>query len=636
LNGTAPTVEKPPAAKEPPVQVDEIEEEGEVEDQEDFEEQEDNSFTLNSQGVFHTHYERDKSSNTLRPVTVNVCSPRLEVVACARDPNSEAWGLLMKWTDADKVEHSWVCPAHMLVGDGVSLRETLADGGLRFGNAPKERFAQYLRSRRPQRRITCVPQVGWLERCFITPLWIIPSGADVGYQSAGRGEHYYRVSGTLAEWRDNVSKPCAGNSRLVFAISAAFAGPILRPLNVQGGGFHYRSFSSFGKSTAQLAAGSVWGGGGRLGWARSWSATKNAFESIAELHNDGFLALDEIQLMNPRELQESIYMLSNGFGKGRETRNMTGRRTLQWLCMVLSNGERPIADMVAEAGKKIRGGADIRLATIPADAGAGMGIFEKLPEGITDARIFAETLEAAAKAYFGTAIQAFIEAWRGDWDRFVQESNQFIEDFIEHNLPTRAAPEVRRVLRRFAVVACAGETATEMGLTGWEEGEAAAAAIACFEAWIQERGGAEGTDIRNAVEQIRECLATQHARFRSAEPKKRQVYSKDGKALKTEEGEPVMATIEERIPDQLGYWKHIHGELVYLIDPGKFQTEVCPGYHAPDIAIHLKSKNLLVHGEGRLQAKARVTLPNGDTEVQRFYAVKAKILEVEAGAEDVF
>jgi putative DNA primase/helicase len=243
-------------------------------------EEEDSRFALTEDGVFHTHQEKDKAGN-LRPVTVKVCSP-LEVVAYARDPNSETWGKLLKWPDPDQKEHSWVVPARMLVGDG-SFRETLADSGLEIGTGPKNLLAQYVMSRRPQRRLLCAPQVGWLDRCFIAPEWVIPESSNVAYQSMGRGEHFYRISGTLEEWTENVGKKCRGNPLLTFLVSCALAGPLMRELNVQGGGFALEGESSIGKTTALIVAGSVWGGGGRLGFCRTFAATHAALESIAEL-----------------------------------------------------------------------------------------------------------------------------------------------------------------------------------------------------------------------------------------------------------------------------------------------------------------------------------------------------------------
>jgi uncharacterized protein (DUF927 family) len=562
-------------------------------------------FISTANAVFHVDEETGAKSF--------VCS-RLEVEAYARDPNSEAWGRRLKWNDADGKEHSWIVPMRMLVGDCVAFRETLADGGLEIGSGPKvnDRLTQYVRSQRPERSIICVPHVGWLDRAFIFPESVIPPDANVGYQTAGRGEHFYRTSGTLESWREQIGRRCAGNSRLIFAVSAAFAGPLLRPLNVQGGGFHFRSFSSMGKSTTQWVAGSVWGGGGRNGFARTWAATKNAIESVAELHNDGCLILDEIRMIDPREVEPIVYMLANGSGKSRENRNLTGRRTLQWLCMVLSSGEIPLADCAALAGQKIKGGAEIRLVTVPAEAGAGMGVFEKLHD-TSDPRVFAETLEAQAKRNYGTPIRRFLECLIGNWEDEIQSGIEFIDAFIQHSLPAEAAPEIRRVLRRFAVTAYAGEIATQHGITGWEENEATSAAITCFKDWLKERGFVEPTDSINALLQVRQILATQHGRFCPAEP------GSDDKAN----------AIYGRISNILGYRKEIDGEVIYLVDQDAFRSEVCAGYDHREVAKELARRKLLLVNQmdRQLTYRTEVTPPQGGKQRRRFIAVRAKILE---------
>jgi uncharacterized protein (DUF927 family) len=542
-----------------------------------------------------------------------VCS-RLDVLAYARDPNSESWGRLLRWIDRAGKVHYWIVPMRLLVGDGIAVRETLADGGLDIGTAPKTNhlLAQYIRTERPQRYMYCVPYTGWLDRCFVMPENVIPEGSDVGYQSAGRGEHFYRTSSTLESWRKQIGEKCIGNSRLTFAVSAAFAGPLLRPLNIQSGGFHFRALSSMGKSTTLWVAGSVWGGGGRNGFARTWATTKNAAESIAELHNDGCLILDEIRLIDPREVEQIIYMLANGSGKSRETRNLTGRRTLQWNLMILSSGEIPLSDCAALAGHKIKGGAEIRMATIPADAGAGMGVFEQL-HGTDDPRIFAELLEAAAKQHYGWPIRAFLAYVIANWDRVMAEAAQFIEDFIGHYLPPGAAPEVRRVLRRFAASACAGEIATEAGITGWKEGDATAAAAACFYAWLKERGGVEATDTRNAIQQVREIIAAHHARFYAADP-----VVVNG------------VTVREHIPNALGYWKKIDEEVVYLVNQDAFRNELCRGFHHLEVAKELYKRGILLKNQAdRWTSKEQVTLPTGVKEKLWFYGVTARVLQGE-------
>src|SRR5262249_41375520 len=143
----------------------------------------------------------------------------------------------------------------------------------------------------------------------------------------------YRLStnGALDEWRENVAKYCEGNSRLIFAVSCSFAGPLLGPVGQEGGGFHFRGMSSKGKSTTTIVAGSVYGGGDpTLGYARTWSNTANALEAVAETHNDGLLILDELSRCDPRDAGNVAYMLASGEGKGRLDSSITMRKPFKW------------------------------------------------------------------------------------------------------------------------------------------------------------------------------------------------------------------------------------------------------------------------------------------------------------------
>ena len=110
----------------------------------------------------------------------------------------------------------------------------------------------------------------------------------------------YRKKGTLKEWQEKIAKLCWGNSRLMFAVSLAFTGPILR--FVQGpkaGGFQIWGQAETSKTTAAIVSGSVWGchrGEGRRrekGFAESWNTTVNKVEVTALAHNDALLILDE-------------------------------------------------------------------------------------------------------------------------------------------------------------------------------------------------------------------------------------------------------------------------------------------------------------------------------------------------------
>ena len=126
-------------------------------------------------------------------------------------------------------------------------------------------------------------------------------------------------SGTADEWRDSVAALAAGNTRLVFALSVAFAGTLAEIAGEDSGGFHLRGASSSGKSTALKLAASVWGNPST--YVRLWRGTVNGLEGLATLHNDSLLILDEIGQIDPNDAGEAAYLLANGQGKARASRN---------------------------------------------------------------------------------------------------------------------------------------------------------------------------------------------------------------------------------------------------------------------------------------------------------------------------
>ena len=563
-------------------------------------------FVLTRNGVFYVDDETESK--------IFVCS-RLEVLAYARDGESQSWGRLLKWTDPKGREHGWVAPMKILVGDGLAFRETLADGGLTIGSGPKANhlLSQYVQSERPERFLICVPHTGWHGKSYIFPESTIPKNSEVIYQTAAPQEHFYATAGTLEKWREAIGRRCAGNSRLVLAVSAAFAGPLLRPLNVQGGGFHIVGTSSTGKSTTQWVAGSVCGGGASHGFARTWRSTQNALESTAEMHNDGLLILDEIsEIPETREIDSIVYMLANGSGKARMTKNITARRTLSWRLLLLSSGEVPLSEHAAAADRKVKGGAEIRLLNIPADAGAGMGIFQNIHDA-PDARTFAETLQLEATRNYGEPLRAFLENLIPDWEHNFEQAGKFVTEFIRDNLPPTAAPEIGRALHRFALVACAGEMATRMDITGWKPGEASGAAVQCFRAWITERGGTDSADALRGFHQVRQIIAANHGRFYAAEP------DRDNHGN----------IIPQRINNALGYRKNIEGQDVYLVYQDPFKNELCRGSTPLNVARELHKREVLLKSADRWTYRARVTLPDGGEVSPWFYAIKATILETD-------
>jgi len=501
----------------------------------------------------------------------------------------------------------------LLAGDGRELREILLRGGLIINHAKRNLIPSYIQSQRPTQRVLVTSLIGWHEKTYVLPGASIPEGAQrVLYQTPARVEHRYHVGGTLAGWRETIGLPCAGNSRLVFSVSMAFAAPMLRPLEIEGGGVHFVGLSSVGKTTTQYVAGSVCGAGSQgQSFKRSWRNTKTALEVMAAAHNDGLLLLDEIREMNdPKELDSVVYMLANGYGMGRSDKSIAARRSLSWCLLFHSTGEMPLDEYAASAGSRIKAGAQVRLVNIPADAGAEMGIFEDV-HGAASPREFAEQLRKASNRQYGTALRAFLESFTRNYDGNVAWLKKQVEDFQNSALRPEmgAAPEVGRALTRFALVAAAGELATKFGITGWERGESRRAAVRCFRDWIRDRGGLGQSDVEGGIRQVRYLLQTRGAGH----------FQPVVTRIDSTTHEPI----EEKILQRDGFSKYEDGERWYLIFPAVWETDYCKGFDHLQIAKELADRGALKTGDGRnLQRKE--TVPGGGHRL-RFYVIKADV-----------
>lgn len=140
------------------------------------------------------------------------------------------------------------------------------------------------------------------------------------------------IAGTVDDWRDSVSRLASGNSRLIFALSAAFASSLVKMMGEDFGGFHFRGTSSSGKTTALKMAASVWGDPAT--YPRLWRTTANGLEGLAALHNDGLLILDKLSQIDPKEAGEAAYLLANGQGWSKsQCRPRNTPHTFRHLCV---------------------------------------------------------------------------------------------------------------------------------------------------------------------------------------------------------------------------------------------------------------------------------------------------------------
>lgn len=501
-------------------------------------------FKVNDHGVFYN------VDDELR----RICS-KLEVKALVRDKASENWGRLLEFVDADGNLHTWAMPMEMLKGGGEELRGELLRLGLEIntGAGIRNLLTEYITTSKPESRARCVTRIGWYSKVFVLPDRTIgKTDEQVIYQSENHLSDY-KQAGTLSEWQENIARLCADNSRLVLAISCAFAAMLLHPAAAESGGLHLVGESSSGKTTALRVAASVYGAPDYL---HRWRATTNGLEALTSLRSDTLLVLDELAQVDPKEAGEIAYMLANGSGKARAGKTGSVRPRYDWRILFLSAGEVGLAQHMRDAGKKAKPGQEVRLVDVPADAGKGYGLFETL-HGFESSADLSKALTQATTQYYGTAVQAFLEQIT-ESDNFATLSEvikKISQQFIAENLPPKASGQVHRVCERFALVAVAGELATHYGITGWQPLEAEQAAVTCFQAWLDHRGSVGNQERIQILSQVRSFFeAHGEARF------------------------PEWNAENSRTTNRAGFKKTDNSGVRFYVLPEAFRSEICTGF----------------------------------------------------------
>jgi putative DNA primase/helicase len=530
----------------------------------------------------------------------------LDVQALTRDQNGCGWGYLLAFADPLGHVKTWAMPARMLSADGGEYRATLLNMGLRIATTPRARtmLTQYIQTRTPAEFASCTDRIGWHGRAFVLPKETIGDDAErIVFQSENAVENTFRVKGTADQWRERVGALCVGNSRLVFAVACAFAGPMLRPAGMESGGFHYRGDSSGGKTTALKLAASVYGG---TSYLQRWRSTDNALEATAAAHSDCLLILDELAQIDPKTAGECAYMLANEQGKARATRTGTPRPRQAWRLLFLSAGELGLSDHMAEGMKRTRTGQEVRMADIPADAGAGLGAFENL-HGMEGGSAFAKHITGQAQTVYGATGRAWLH-WLTDHADTLKTGIRNASDVLAQSMiPKDCSGQVERVGARFALVGAAGEMATAAGLTGWPTGESERAAHACFNAWLAARGGIGNGEIVAMLRQVRRFLelnaegrfamwhrgSDDHAPKTSNRAGVRRVLNEDGEPVKT--NRRLGAEYGDRMPVALGD----DVSFEYFILTETFKVEVCQGFDHKTVARVLLDHGCLMPDKGR-------------------------------------
>ncbi|WP_434617381.1 DUF927 domain-containing protein [Azospirillum sp. B2RO_4] len=524
-------------------------------------------FELRDDGVYLLDI--DKHGQT---TSVRISGP-LVVIARSRSFNDTDWGRLVAITTPDGKRRELYVPDDVISGTPTALAGLLARNGLDVAPDAEYRrlLPNYLLSCNPGRFVRRTTQTGWCStNTFIYGAQVIGESPE-RICVEGSDDSGFLTSGSLDGWKDEIALPSIGNSRLMFALSLAFTGPLLRLLQQENLGVHLRGRSSTGKTTAAAVAASVWGPGDTR-FIRSWRATDNALEPLAASRCDSLLVLDEISQAAPRVVADAAYMLMNGQGKARMTRRAGAEPSLRWKVAVLSTGETSLSSMLTRGPQVVQAGQEVRLIDLPADAGAGAGIFDGVPDGETPSA-FARRLAQSSVREYGTAGTAFIRALILDEGKGVHEARQQIDAFVDLHCDSDVDGQVRRVAHQFGIVGTAGELAIRFGVLPWSEGSATDAAGRCFSDWMSERASTKAHEASAGIERVRDFIL------------------RHGMTRFTSLNDP-----EERpASNRVGFRERARGnDTDYYIFPSAFRDDICAPLHFRDVLRELETQGYLV------------------------------------------
>lgn len=197
--------------------------------------------------------------------------------------------------------------------------------------------------------VPCAASLGWVGE-HILP-W---DKAAVYLDSRGFEEiaAAFDMQGSLAEWID-LTKPVRNSLTGRALLAASYASPMVCLVGTRASGIMLWGGSQAGKTAALKAATSIYGYPERL--MLSMYATKVSLEQNATFLRHLPLFIDERQLAgNDQALEQLVYMLSGGAGKGRGKKTRGVQTRGFWENMALITGEYPISNEASAAGVRGR------------------------------------------------------------------------------------------------------------------------------------------------------------------------------------------------------------------------------------------------------------------------------------------
>jgi len=288
------------------------------------------------------------------------------------------------------------------------------------------------------------------------------------------------LEATVSTWQERVGRPALRSSRLVFGLCAAFAAPLHALAGLQPVAFHlygptaWRRDTYQGEAPLHLASCLY----GSMSQVQFWENIARDPVRASLVPDDGLLLGIEFTSARLLDVSRAAALL---WAEKPGTYPCTLRRD----AITLSSGDKLLdqqsLQLVDASGK-------IRWFNIPADAGAGNGIFDQVAGEADAAMITCAAAQSNGQVglawlrYLNEASRGVVAEWKAK-DAALDESRSGPFDAVTWRDP-HTGLDSDEITECFGRLGDAGELATEQGLTGWPAGAAQLAVFMCMTATL--------------------------------------------------------------------------------------------------------------------------------------------------------
>lgn len=255
----------------------------------------------------------------------------------------------------------------------------------------------------------------------------------------------YKAEGSLEKWIEAVES-VQNYPRVMAALYASFAAPLLAILDCPNFVVDLCSITSQGKTTTQRLAASAWGVPDERSPSAAittWETTLVGVERLSAVICDLPLIMDDTKrAKRPEEIAKVLYMVTSGRGKTRGS--LRGLQlTPVWRTVLITSGEQPVTSFTHDGGTRMR--------VLPIEGQP----FERAD--IATGKIV-ENLNMAIRQNYGLAGRVFIQRLienKAHWPEIRAEYRRRVENYINSASNEKAG----RLAAYAAAVAQAGTLA---------------------------------------------------------------------------------------------------------------------------------------------------------------------------------